>query len=106
MRRRCFSCVHRPRLNDVNDLVNLYREMQHHLEELVRKFKWALSSREVFRWLSDTPPHTLTDIQRAARFSNLQQNCFGGPVPVSGFNEERAYASASALDEQCGASLV
>jgi DNA adenine methylase len=68
-------------LNDVNDdLINLYRVVQHHLEEFVRQFKWALSSREVFRWLSDTPPHTLTDIQRAARFYYLQQNCFGGRV--------------------------
>lgn len=65
--------------NDVNDdLINLYRVVQHHLEGFVRQFKWALSSREVFKWLSDTPPHTLTDIQRAARFYYLQQNCFGG----------------------------
>lgn len=35
-------------LNDVNgDLVNLYRVVQHHLEEFVRQFKWALSSRQV-----------------------------------------------------------
>lgn len=33
-------------LSDVNgDLVNLYRVVQHHLEEFVRQFKWALSSR-------------------------------------------------------------
>ena len=68
-------------LNDVNDeLVNLYRVVQHHLEEFVRQFKWALTSRQVFRWLQDTRPETLTDIQRAARFYYLQQNCFGGRV--------------------------
>jgi len=73
-------------LNDVNDdLINLYRVVQHHLEEFVRQFKWALTSREVFRWLSDTPPHTLTDIQRAARFYYLQQNCFGGRVEGRSF---------------------
>lgn len=39
-------------LNDVNgDMVNLYRVVQHHLEEFVRQFKWALSSRQVFKWL-------------------------------------------------------
>jgi len=55
--------------NDINgDLVNLYRVVQHHLEEFVRQFKWALSSRQVFKWLQDTPTQTLTDIQRAARF--------------------------------------
>lgn len=68
-------------LNDINgDLVNLYRVVQHHLEEFVRQFKWALSSRQVFRWLQDTRPETLTDIQRAARFYYLQQSAFGGRV--------------------------
>ncbi|MBP1207501.1 site-specific DNA-adenine methylase [Duganella sp. 1411] len=68
-------------INDVNgDLVNLYRVVKNHLEEFVRKFKYALSSRDVFKWLQVTPPHTLTDIQRAARFFYLQQQAFGGKV--------------------------
>ncbi|NWK79552.1 DNA adenine methylase [Aquitalea sp. LB_tupeE] len=68
-------------LNDVNgELVNLYRVVQHHLEEFVRQFKWAISSREVFRWQQLTRPETLTDIQRAARFYYLQQHAFGGKV--------------------------
>lgn len=68
-------------LNDVNgDLVNLYRVVQHHLEEFVRQFKWALTSRQVFEWLKVTRPETLTDIQRAARFYYLQHNAFGGKV--------------------------
>jgi hypothetical protein len=37
-------------------------------------------SRQVSKCLNDTPPETLTDIQRAARFYYLQQNCFGGRV--------------------------
>lgn len=68
-------------ISDVNgDLVNLYRVVQKHLEEFVRQFKWALSSREVFKWLQITRPETLTDIERAARFYYLQQQCFGGKV--------------------------
>lgn len=68
-------------INDVNgELVNLYRVVQNHLEEFVRQFKWALSSREVFKWLQITAPETLTDIQRAARFYYLQQLAFGGRV--------------------------
>jgi DNA adenine methylase len=68
-------------LNDINgDLINLYRVVQNHLEEFVRQFKWALSSRQVFKWLQDTRPETLTDIQRAARFYYLQQSAFGGKV--------------------------
>lgn len=68
-------------LNDINgELVNLYRVVQHHLEEFVRQFKWALSSRQVFKWLQETPPETMTDIQRAARFFYLQHHAFGGKV--------------------------
>ncbi|PXB82110.1 restriction endonuclease subunit M, partial [Pseudomonas aeruginosa] len=54
--------------------------VQNHLEEFVRQFKWALSSRQVFKWLQMTRPETLTDIQRAARFYYLQQSAFGGRV--------------------------
>lgn len=73
-------------LNDVNgDLVNLYRVVQHHLEEFVRQFKWALSSRQVFEWLKMTRPETLTDIQRAARFYYLQHNCFGARLQSQTF---------------------
>lgn len=73
-------------LNDVNgDLVNLYRVIQHHLEEFVRQFKWALTSRQIFEWQKMTRPETLTDIQRAARFYYLQRNCFGGKVVGQSF---------------------
>lgn len=68
-------------INDLNgDLVCLYRVVQNHLEEFVRQFKWALVSRQIFTWLNDTPPHVLTDIQRAARFYYLQKVCFGAKV--------------------------
>ncbi|QKJ68012.1 DNA adenine methylase [Deefgea piscis] len=73
-------------INDINgDLVNLYRVVQHHLEEFVRQFKWALSSRQVFKWLQATQTETLTDIQRAARFFYLQQHAFGGKVDGQNF---------------------
>ncbi|KDD41768.1 DNA adenine methylase [Bordetella bronchiseptica] len=68
-------------LNDVNgDLIRLYRVVQNHLEEFVRQFKWALSSRQIFAWMQMTRPETLTDIQAAARFYYLQQLGFGGKV--------------------------
>lgn len=68
-------------LNDINgELVSLYRCLQHHLEEFVRQFKWALASREMFKWAQQTPPVVLTDIQRAARFYYLQRLAFGGKV--------------------------
>ena len=73
-------------LNDINgELVRLYRVVQNHLEEFVRQFKWALSSREVFKWQQMTRPETLTDIQRAARFYYLQQLAFGARVDGQSF---------------------
>lgn len=66
-------------LNDLNgELINLYRVVANHLEEFVRQFKWALSSRQMFEWERLKRPDTLTDIQRAARFYYLQRLCFGG----------------------------
>ncbi|MBI3545972.1 MAG: DNA adenine methylase [Gammaproteobacteria bacterium] len=77
-------------LNDINgELVNLYRVVQHHLEEFVRQFKWALSSRQVFEWERKKNPETMTDIQRAARFFYLQKLSFGGRV------ESQAYGTAT-----------
>lgn len=68
-------------INDINgELVNLYRVVKHHLEEFVRQFRWALVSRQMFKWLQDTPVETLTDIQRAARFYYLQKQAFGARI--------------------------
>lgn len=68
-------------LNDINgELTNLYRVVQHHLEEFVRQFKWAFTSRQIFKWQQMARPETLTDIQRAARFFYLQQHAFAGKV--------------------------
>jgi len=73
-------------INDINgELVNLYRVVQHHLEEFVRQFKWAISSRQIFKWNQDARPETLTDIQRAARFYYLQHHAFGGKVDGQNF---------------------
>ncbi len=68
-------------LNDINgELVNLYRVVNHHMDEFVRQFRWSLTSRQMYKWLQDTPEEILTDIQRAARFFYLQKNAFGGKV--------------------------
>jgi DNA adenine methylase len=73
--------AHTEVINDINgDLVNLYRVVQHHMEEFVRQFKWAISSRQIFKWQQAVNSETLTDIQRAARFYYLQQHAFSGKV--------------------------
>jgi DNA adenine methylase len=77
-------------LNDANgDLVNLYRVVRHHLDELVRQFRWALVSRQMWQWAEMTRPETLTDVQRAARFLYLQKLAFGGKV------EGRSYGTTT-----------
>lgn len=73
-------------LNDVHsELVHLYRCVRHHLDELVRQFRWALASRQMFEWAKMERPETLTDIQRAARFLYLQKLAFGGKVSSTHF---------------------
>ncbi len=73
-------------INDINgELMNLYRVVQHHLGEFAQQFKWALTSRQLFKWYQVMQPETLTDIQRAARFYYLQQNAFGGHVAKQTF---------------------
>ncbi|MFP7326967.1 DNA adenine methylase [Serratia marcescens] len=68
-------------INDINgELINLYRVVKNHLEEFVRQFKWALSSRQLFEWEKATPVDVLTDIQRAARFYYLQNMAFGAKI--------------------------
>lgn len=73
-------------INDINgELVNLYRVVQHHLEEFVRQFKWALVSRQIFEWLKLAHVEGMTDIQRAARFYYLQHTAFGAKVSGQSF---------------------
>jgi len=73
-------------INDANcELINLYRVVKHHLEELIRQFKWALASRQLYEWAKETPVEVLTDIQRAARFLYLQKLSFGSKVSSQTF---------------------
>ena len=66
-------------INDRNgDIVNLFRIVREHPDELARQFDWTLSSRREFARLIAIPPETLTDVQRAARFAYLQRLTFGG----------------------------
>lgn len=85
-------------LNDINgELVNLYRVVQNHMEEFVRQFKYALSSRQVFKWLQMTRTEPLTDIQRAARFFYLQHHAFGGRVEGQSFGTATTAPSVNLL---------
>ncbi len=68
-------------INDLHgELSNLYRVVKHHLDELLRHFKWTLTSRQQWMWHQAETPEPLTDVQRAARFFFLQKMAFGGKV--------------------------
>ena len=64
-------------INDKNsELVNLYRIVKYHLDELLRELDWSLNSREEFNAFKEQ--RGLTDIQRAARWFLRMKNGFGG----------------------------
>lgn len=65
-------------INDINkDLITLYRCVKHHLPALIEQFKWLLVARDEFERFIKTPPDTLTDIQRAARFYYISKSSYG-----------------------------
>jgi DNA adenine methylase len=74
----------KPRLEVANDLngeiINLFRILQRHMPQLMEVMRFQIASRREFERLRETPPHTLTDLERAARFLCLQRLAFGGQV--------------------------
>lgn len=68
-------------INDYNhDVVNLFRVVQKHPDELCRHLRFQLTSRNEFFRQRKLNPDLLTDIERAARFVYLQRITFGGRV--------------------------
>lgn len=68
-------------INDVNsELITLYRCIKEHLDELVRYFRWLLTSRDEFERFKAIDPATMTDIQRAVRFYYLLRNSFSSKM--------------------------
>ena len=74
----------RPRkevINDISaDVVNLFRLLQRHYQQLLDVLKWQVCSRAEFDRLVAVDPAGLTDLERAARFLYLQRAAFGGRV--------------------------
>lgn len=74
----------RPRkevINDIStDVVNLFRLLQRHFQQLLDVLKWQVCSRAEFERLVDLDASRLTDLERAARFLYLQRSAFGGKV--------------------------
>ena len=66
-------------INDINrEVVNLFRLLQRHYQQLLDVLKWQVCSRAEFQRLVKADPSQLTDLERAARFLYLQRTTFGG----------------------------
>ena len=76
--------------NDINNnLVNLYRCIKYHCEELQRELDWMLISREQFFDFRDQlEVRGLTDIQRAARYFLIIKISFGADKKSFGINKQ------------------
>ncbi|MFG1465283.1 DNA adenine methylase [Xanthobacter sp. DSM 24535] len=73
-------------INDISgDVATFFRILQRHYQAFMDMLKWRLTSREEFARLLATPPDTLTDLERAARFLYLQRAAFGGKVEGRSF---------------------
>lgn len=88
-----FRRSRRPRkevINDIStDVVNLFRLLQRHYQQLLDVLKWQVCSRAEFERLVGTDPARLTDLERAARFLYLQRTGFGGKVWKPGWGVSR-----------------
>ncbi len=73
-------------LNDVdNNIVNLYRVIQHHPEKFLRQFKTLFISRRIFDLLKRHDDECLTDIHRAVKWFYLLKQSFAGHMVNSNF---------------------
>lgn len=84
----------RPKKEVINDIsaevVNVFRLLQRHYQQLLDVMKWQICSRAEFERLVGTDPTTLTDLERAARFIYLQRTAFGGKVQGQHFGIDRS----------------
>lgn len=86
--------------NDCNsELVNLYRCIKYHIEELKRELSWILNSREMFNdFLEQYNIRGMTDIQRAARYFILVKTSYGAKVDSYGCNSKNLEKSIDYLE--------
>ena len=68
-------------LNDLDgEVVNFFRIVREHFEELIRYFRFMLVGRKWYELLLATDPETLTDVQRAARYLYVLKASFASRV--------------------------
>lgn len=84
-----FRRQQRPKLEVINDInrevVNLFRQLQRHYQQLLDTLKWQICSRADFERLLRQDASTLTELERAARFLYLQRTAYGGKAVGQSF---------------------
>lgn len=86
--------------NDINgELINLYRCVKYHAEELQRELKFLFVSREQFFWMKGQLPEYMTDIQRAARFYILIKESYGCDLKSFGVRSINLASAVEMLNE-------
>lgn len=88
-----FRRTRRPRkevINDIStDVVNLFRLLQRHYQQLLDVLKWQVCSRAEFERLVGLDASRLTDLERAVRFLYIQRSGFGGKVASRSYGVTR-----------------
>ena len=73
-------------LNDIDaELINFFRVVKHHPEDLIESFDLELVSRSEFQRLADSAPESLSDVARAHRFYYLIMAGWGGEAKYPRF---------------------
>lgn len=67
------------------EVANFFRILQVHYIPFMGLMRFQITSRHAFNRLAKTPPESLTDLQRAARFFYLQRTAFGGKPTKANF---------------------
>lgn len=81
-------------INDIDgELINLYRCVKYHPEELAKQSAGMMHSRWLFERLKSQSIVELTDIQRAARYYFLNRMAFGGGMKNPSFGYGRTTAA-------------
>ncbi|MDR0769933.1 MAG: DNA adenine methylase [Burkholderiales bacterium] len=66
-------------INDYSkDVATFFRVLQRHYTPFLEMLRYQITTRADFDRLLKTPPDTLTDLERSARFLYLQKVCYGG----------------------------
>lgn len=97
--------------NDANnELINLYRCVKYHSEELQKELEWSFVSREqFFDCREQINVRGLTDIQKAARFYLLIKNSFGSDLRsfgVRGRNLDNSIEYLSVVKERLKKTVI